>query len=334
MCTRRAGKTMMWPRYCTITALKYPGSLIRVWGITRLRAKQLLWDEFIDVAARHKIKIKFHETEAWIKFDNGSEIRFLGADKLKEAEKKRGDKTRMEVVLEAQLFGPYLRTLIEDIAEPCLSDLQGTMCLEGTPGPVPTGYWYAITGSEEAQKNDLARWDSEGRLQSTGNLSDSGEEIKETVGAGGASITGATSTTHSSPTRGGTWRSSRSAASGMTITLPTCANGSAGGLSITASSSTSSTRAETRSRSRRSSRGGRAGSTCSGGTLATLTTWPSSRGAGTRHLVTFTKRRAGRSLEPPKRRSSRRSRSGRSSASTSWRRWPTPKAAERSPSST
>ena len=184
MCTRRAGKTAMWPRYCFIVALEHPGSLIRVWGITRLRAKQLLWEEFIKVAARHKIKIKFHETEAWIRLDNGSEIRFLGADKLKEAEKKRGDKTRLEVVLEAQLFGSYLRTLIEDVAEPCLSDLQGTMCLEGTPGPVPTGYWYSITGSEEAQRKDSPRWQSEGRWQSTGNLSDSGEDVKEIVGAG------------------------------------------------------------------------------------------------------------------------------------------------------
>lgn len=175
ICTRRAGKTMMWPRYCFIVALENPKSLIRVWGITRLRTKQLLWQEFIDAAHRHKIAIKAHETELSIRLDNGSEIRLVGADKDQSAQRKRGDKTTLEVILEAQLFGPFLRTLVEDVVEPCLFDTQGTMCLEGTPHPVPTGYWYNVTGG-----NDTAHdWVSEGMLISTG-----AEQEKELVGAG------------------------------------------------------------------------------------------------------------------------------------------------------
>jgi hypothetical protein len=174
LCTRRAGKTSMWSRYCTMTALLHPKSLVRIWGISRLRTKQLLWQEFLDVAARHRIKVKLHETELTLRFENGSEIRLLGADKDKEVQKKRGDKTIMEVVLEAQLFGPFLRQLVEDVAEPCLFDLQGTMCLEGTAGPVPSGYWYWVTGG-----SDLDRWGSTGMLVGTGN----GQE-KEVLGAG------------------------------------------------------------------------------------------------------------------------------------------------------
>ncbi len=175
ICTRRAGKTMMWPRYCLITALEKPGSLIRVWAITRLRCKQLLWDEFLKAAHRHKIPIKAHETELSIKLDNGSEIRFVGADKDQAAQRKRGDKTVLEVVLESQLFGPFLRTLVEDVAEPCLVDTQGTMCLEGTPGPVPTGYWYWMTGGSEIS----GQWNSEGMLVASGV-----EQEKERIGAG------------------------------------------------------------------------------------------------------------------------------------------------------
>lgn len=181
LCTRRAGKTSMWARYCTIECLEKPGSLIRIWGINRLRAKQLLWQEFIDVAARHKVRIKTHETELTIRFENGSEIRLLGADKDKEAQKKRGDKTRMEVILESQLFGPFLKTLVEDVAEPCLFDHQGTMCMEGTPGPVPTGYWYFITGGDT---RPTGSWVSEGMLIPTGAKTDTGEDEKEMVGAG------------------------------------------------------------------------------------------------------------------------------------------------------
>lgn len=181
LCTRRAGKTSMWARYCTIVALEHPRSLIRIWAINRLRAKQLLWQEFIDVCARHRVRVKTHETELTIRFENGSEIRLLGADKDKEAQKKRGDKTRMEVILESQLFGPFLKTLVEDVAEPCLFDLQGTMCMEGTPGPVPTGYWYWITGGNTIPTGN---WTSEGMLVATGSTNESGEAEKERVGAG------------------------------------------------------------------------------------------------------------------------------------------------------
>jgi len=182
LCTRRAGKTSMWARYCTIECLEKPGSLIRIWAINRLRAKQLLWQEFIHVAARHRVPIKTHETELTIRFENGSEIRLLGADKDKEAQKKRGDKTRMEVVLEAQLFGPFLKSLVEDVAEPCLFDLQGTMCLEGTPGPVSTGYWFWITGDGDAPER--GEWQSSGMDVPTGAKTETGEDVKERVGAG------------------------------------------------------------------------------------------------------------------------------------------------------
>lgn len=175
LCTRRAGKTSMWSRYCTIEALRRPKSLIRVWGVSRLRTKQLLWEEFKDVHSRHQIKAEYHETELNITLENGSQIRLLGADKDKEAQKKRGDKTVLEVILEAQLFGPFLRTLVEDVAEPCLIDMKGTICMEGTPGVVPTGYWYWVTGDG----GDGSLWQSEGKLIAKGS---DGE--KEPVGAG------------------------------------------------------------------------------------------------------------------------------------------------------
>ncbi len=158
ICTRRAGKTQMWSRYCVKTALEHPRSLIRVWGINRIRCKQAVWDDLLFVCARHQIKVDPNKTELTIKFENGSEIRLLGADKDKEAQKKRGDKTILEVILETQLFGGYLQKLIEDVVEPCTMDLRGTICLEGTPGPVLQGYWYAVTGGE----NIKHRWVSAG----------------------------------------------------------------------------------------------------------------------------------------------------------------------------
>lgn len=162
LCTRRAGKTSMWVRYCTIVGQLVDRSLIRIWGITRLRAKQLLWEEFRLLFARHGLKpdadYTMNETELTIRFANGSEIRLLGGDKDKEVQKKRGDKTVLEIVLEAQLFASYLKTLAEDVVGPCLFDMKGTLCLEGTPGIVCAGYWYEVSGREDLAK----RWISSG----------------------------------------------------------------------------------------------------------------------------------------------------------------------------
>jgi hypothetical protein len=159
LCSRRAGKTSLWARASVICALERPRSLIRIWAVSALRAKQLVWDEILRLCARHKIENRPNETTLTLKFPNGSEIRLLGADKQKEAEKKRGDKTAMEIIIESQLFGPYLETIVDDIAGPCLADLNGTFYLEGTPGPVCAGHWYSISGG-----NDTAsRWMSQGR---------------------------------------------------------------------------------------------------------------------------------------------------------------------------
>ncbi len=158
ICTRRAGKTQMWSRYSVKVALENPRCLIRIWAINRIRCKQAVWEDILFVCARHQIKVDPNKTELTIKFENGSEIRLLGADKDKEAQKKRGDKTLLEIIIETQLFGGYLQKLIEDVVEPCTMDLRGTICIEGTPGPVLQGFWYAVTGGE----NIKHRWVSPG----------------------------------------------------------------------------------------------------------------------------------------------------------------------------
>ena len=158
LCTRRAGKTELWTRYATAKALENPGKLIRIWAQTRLRVKQQLLVPFKHLCARHKIPVEIHETELSIKFDNGAEIRLVGADRDQQAQRKRGDATILEVVLEAQSWGPFLRSLVEDVAGPSLFDNQGIMCLEGTPGPLPSGYWYCVSGENDVD----SRWTSEG----------------------------------------------------------------------------------------------------------------------------------------------------------------------------
>lgn len=160
LCTRRAGKTSTWSRYAVIECLRRPRAIVRIWAQARLRAKELCWNEILDVCRRHRITVKSHETELRVTFENGSEIRLVGADKDKEAQKKRGDKTSLEIVLECQSFGSFLEKLVEEVIEPSLFDLRGTVVLEGTPGPVCAGYWFWVTGDD----HDKPRWASKGML--------------------------------------------------------------------------------------------------------------------------------------------------------------------------
>ena len=152
--SRRAGKTEMWARYATIMALENPRSLTRIWHSSRLRAKDMLWAAFNYLHARHGIHTKTNETELSITFDNGAVIRLVGADKDKEAQKKRGDKTILEILLEVQNFGSFLRSMIDDVIEPSLLDLNGTLCVEGTPGAICVGPWFEISGDEPSAR----RW--------------------------------------------------------------------------------------------------------------------------------------------------------------------------------
>lgn len=161
LCTRRAGKTTGGPAYARIVSLRNERSLVRIWGVTRLRAKELFWQQLKDLDARCGIEATYHDGELKSFLPNGSEIRLLGADKDKEVQKKRGDKTWLEIITETQLFGPYLKTLVEDVAGPCTFDVRGTLALEGTPGVLCAGHWHSISGDEDRQT--AYRWTSRGR---------------------------------------------------------------------------------------------------------------------------------------------------------------------------
>lgn len=160
LCTRRAGKTQLWARLLVATCLTQAGVLARAWAQVRLRVKQLLWQDILELCARHDIPVRSHETELTVRFENGSEIRLVGADNDGAAQRKRGDATVLEIILEAQSWGPFLRGLIEDVATPSLFDRKGKLYLEGTPGPTRGGYWWAVSGDNDVD----SRWVSKGQV--------------------------------------------------------------------------------------------------------------------------------------------------------------------------
>jgi hypothetical protein len=161
MCTRRAGKTELVPARLYSTAEKYPGTVLYYVGITGKRARELMWAPLTKANDFYALGWKTNETRQTLTHPDGTEIRLVGADDMRELEKRRGDKASIVIVDEAQSF-PHavLHALVEDIFGPALVDVRGTFMLLGTPGIVCGGFWYDVTRNEDDDsraKRD-ARW--------------------------------------------------------------------------------------------------------------------------------------------------------------------------------
>jgi len=153
LCPRRSGKTKGIVRRLRRRSLQAPEGIARFWGITRVRAQELAWEEMkkLDafVGLREDVDVVYNEARLTARLlATGVEFRLAGADKPKEAEKKRGDSSIEEAVDESQLFSGFLKKLAEDVIEPGLADLLGGLTLGGTPGVTCHGYWFGVSGTK------------------------------------------------------------------------------------------------------------------------------------------------------------------------------------------
>lgn len=148
-CSRRAGKTIVCAYHLIETALKNPGTACLYLTLTRLQAKRIVWEPLKEIAERFSLEVIFNETELTLKFSNRSVIYLSGANDKEEVKKYLGFPLKLVYIDESQSFRPYLRELVDDVLAPTLFDYAGTLCLIGTPGPVPVGYFHDITKSEK-----------------------------------------------------------------------------------------------------------------------------------------------------------------------------------------
>lgn len=150
LCGRRAGKSTVAASYLVKTCLDYPGTRSLYVGLTRSSAKKILWKELKDLNKKHQLRIKFNNTDLIAEFPNGSELYLIGANDEAAAEGIRGIKLKLAVIDEAASFRKHIQYLIDEILTPTLIDLQGTLCLIGTPGASCSGPFFSATqpGSE------------------------------------------------------------------------------------------------------------------------------------------------------------------------------------------
>lgn len=150
VCSRRAGKTVACAAHLIQHALKYPGRVGLYITLSRLNAKRIIWGELLALTRRFGLDVHINETELSLRFGNGSIIYLSGAKDKSEIEKFRGLAISLCYIDEAQSFRSYIKELIDDVIGPALMDYAGTLCLIGTPGPVPAGYFYECSHSDSS----------------------------------------------------------------------------------------------------------------------------------------------------------------------------------------
>ena len=142
VCSRRSGKTIACAADLMDTALKNPDRICVYITLSRSNAKRIIWPELLKINREYKLGGRPDNTELSLKIPNGSVIYCSGAKDASEIEKFRGLPITKCYIDECQSFRPYIRDLIDDVIAKALFDFNGTLCLIGTPGPVPSGYFH------------------------------------------------------------------------------------------------------------------------------------------------------------------------------------------------
>lgn len=157
LCTRRAGKTYLAASYLVQEALRKPGSTAAYVILTRAKAKQYIWRHLHKLRSRYQLPFELNESDLMAYCANGSTIWLTGADDNRKVERMRGEPYSLVIVDEPGSFPqPLLAYLLEEVVGPGLMDHKGTVCLVGTPAPIPAGTFFDATVRETLKTG--GRW--------------------------------------------------------------------------------------------------------------------------------------------------------------------------------
>lgn len=161
ICSRRSGKTVACVAHLISTCISNKNSVCLYITLSGSQAKRNVWREVKKINDNYKLEGKLNEIELSVTFLNGSVLYLSGAKDSSEIEKFRGLAIKLCYIDECQSFRAYIKDLIDDIIAPALMDYNGTLCLIGTPGPVPTGYFHECAVLSDAwSKHHWTFWDN------------------------------------------------------------------------------------------------------------------------------------------------------------------------------
>lgn len=100
-----------------------------------------------------------HEGQHYWAHENGASLWVTGCDNRRQADKFRGKKFRIWTGDEAGAWpSELLEYCVVECVSPTLTDYGGTMDLQGTPGPLPVGYWWEV----DTGLGDREQWSTHG----------------------------------------------------------------------------------------------------------------------------------------------------------------------------
>lgn len=161
VCSRRSGKTVACVAHLISTCISNANSVCLYITLSGSQAKRNVWREVKKLNDKYGLAGRLNEIELSVTFTNGSVLYLSGAKDASEIEKFRGLAIKLCYIDECQSFRSYIKDLIDDIIAPALMDYNGSLCLIGTPGPVPTGYFHECSVTSDAwSKHHWTFWDN------------------------------------------------------------------------------------------------------------------------------------------------------------------------------
>lgn len=161
VCSRRAGKTTACAAHLISTAINNAETLSVYITLTGTSGKRIIWNEFKKIVNHFKLPCKINDVDLSITFPNGASVIVIGAKDETEIEKIRGIGIKLCYIDECQSFKAYIEDLIDDIIGPALMDYAGSLCLIGTPSPIPSGYFHKCWSAVEGwSKHSWTFWDN------------------------------------------------------------------------------------------------------------------------------------------------------------------------------
>jgi hypothetical protein len=160
VCSRRSGKTIACAAHLFDRALSNPDRVCLYITLARNNAKKLIWKELLKINQLFNLGAKIDNTELSITLPNGSTIYVSGAKDKSEIEKFRGLAITLCYIDECQSFRDYIQELVDEVIGPALLDYAGDLCLIGTPGAVPAGYFYNCSLADTWSHHSWAFFDN------------------------------------------------------------------------------------------------------------------------------------------------------------------------------
>lgn len=158
--TRRAGKTISCVADLLHTAKGSDACVVLYITKSRKNAKRLVWPECKKLNNKFALGGVPNESDLSMAFPNGSILYLLGASDRTSIEDFRGLAIKKVYLDETQSFPSYIEELIDEVLAPALMDHNGSLILIGTPGPIPSGYFYDTTKNGAWSHHSWSYWDN------------------------------------------------------------------------------------------------------------------------------------------------------------------------------